>query len=633
MNTNFNKPEKIKRAAIYFRVSTEEQVLNWTSLDTQEKDLKKYIYEDNKGKYTLDEDRHIFKDEWKSWRNDDREWFKNMMRAAKNKEIDVILVYKLDRFFRSVRLAVNYTYELWNIWVWLISIKEKLDTSNVFWEAMFQFLLIFAQLESDIIAARTTLWKRSRAVDWYYVSGWTPPYWYNLVNKKLAINEEESKIVKEIYSLFISGISVSEIIKDLNKRQVPVNSMKIISSKRKVEEINKRIEENKYKNQNEKDDDLKDLDEINKYFEKTEFWAWSFVYKILSNPIYFWKYIYWINKNKKYKDEKQKNIKLMFLEESDDDKNKSNTDSDYSEKEEEEKITINKEYLLWVLEWTIEKPESMFLVDSPRILWESDEEWKEIYFKALDILEKNRRTWKRWIKYLFSWKIRSSITWYSFSGYMKKKSNTTHYHIIKATTKANYDKVESWNISESELIEKFIDFLKELLTTPKLKLLDLVKERYNKWNNTDFDEEYKKTIEEKTKEIIILKKQIATIYDDRLDEKISIEQYEEKTKFKNDKLDFLKKEIEELQKIVNWRKNIIESCQDAQNFIKKLNLNIIKLDDDQKRNLADILIDKIEVDLDRITYYLKLSPEINQYFNSNLTKNKEAKGSSWDEWW
>ena len=88
------------RCALYMRVSTEGQ-LDGASLDAQESALYQYI-EGFKNKYSLDKSRHVYIDMAQSGRTDDRPEFNKLMEAAKRREFDVILVWKLDRFFRNL---------------------------------------------------------------------------------------------------------------------------------------------------------------------------------------------------------------------------------------------------------------------------------------------------------------------------------------------------------------------------------------------------------------------------------------------------------------------------------------------------------------------------------------------------
>ena len=87
------------RAAIYTRVSTEEQRLG-TSLESQERDLKRWA-EYEQYPYVL------YTDDGKSGTTDDREGLQRLFADAKAKRFEVVAVTKLDRFFRNLRLLLE----------------------------------------------------------------------------------------------------------------------------------------------------------------------------------------------------------------------------------------------------------------------------------------------------------------------------------------------------------------------------------------------------------------------------------------------------------------------------------------------------------------------------------------------
>ena len=82
--------------------------------------------------------------------------FKSMIRAAGTGKLDVILVWRIDRFARSMKDFVDTTMLLdsWN--VRLISVTESVDTgdANPFAEFQRGLLALLAQLERKIIVSR-----------------------------------------------------------------------------------------------------------------------------------------------------------------------------------------------------------------------------------------------------------------------------------------------------------------------------------------------------------------------------------------------------------------------------------------------------------------------------------------------
>ena len=79
-----------------------------------------------------------------------------LLRAARRRELDVILVWRIDRFARSMKDFVTITMQLDNWNVRLISVTENVDTgdANPFAEFQRGLLALLAQLERKIIVSR-----------------------------------------------------------------------------------------------------------------------------------------------------------------------------------------------------------------------------------------------------------------------------------------------------------------------------------------------------------------------------------------------------------------------------------------------------------------------------------------------
>ena len=74
--------------------------------------------------------------------------------AAKKREIDVILVWKLDRWGRSLVSLINELHELDALGVGFVSITEALDFTTPSGKAMAGMLAVFAQFERDMLSER-----------------------------------------------------------------------------------------------------------------------------------------------------------------------------------------------------------------------------------------------------------------------------------------------------------------------------------------------------------------------------------------------------------------------------------------------------------------------------------------------
>lgn len=77
-----------------------------------------------------------------------------LLRMARRREIDAILVWKLDRFGRSLADLVSTLEELRSLGVVFVSLTESLDFSTPSGRAMAGMLSTFAEFERDMIRER-----------------------------------------------------------------------------------------------------------------------------------------------------------------------------------------------------------------------------------------------------------------------------------------------------------------------------------------------------------------------------------------------------------------------------------------------------------------------------------------------
>ncbi len=135
--------KKEKSVAIYVRVSTKDQ-----SVDMQLNDLERYSRERGVKAFK------VYKDNGVSGTKDKRAGLNQLMNDAKKRKLDVVLVWRFDRFARSTKHLVNALYEFRNLGIDFISYQENIDTSSPLGEAIFTIISAMATLERDIIAER-----------------------------------------------------------------------------------------------------------------------------------------------------------------------------------------------------------------------------------------------------------------------------------------------------------------------------------------------------------------------------------------------------------------------------------------------------------------------------------------------
>lgn len=85
---------------------------------------------------------------------DDRPELAKLMSLAKRRQIDAVLVWKLDRLGRSLKHLVNVIDELESVGVAFISLRDNLDFSTSAGRLLFGVIASMAQFERDLIRER-----------------------------------------------------------------------------------------------------------------------------------------------------------------------------------------------------------------------------------------------------------------------------------------------------------------------------------------------------------------------------------------------------------------------------------------------------------------------------------------------
>jgi DNA invertase Pin-like site-specific DNA recombinase len=201
------------RAAVYTRVSTEDQAKEGFSLDAQLDKLRSYCKARDweiGGEYV---------DDGYSGRNVKRPAYKRMM--DETDKWDALLVIKMDRIHRNSKNFMLMMEELKKKEKEFVSMTESLDTSTAMGRFVMDIIQRIAQLESEQIGERVYSGMEQKARINGGVLGFNIPYGYDYRNGKLEINKIESAVVKDIYSWYLEGKSLGKIAKELNNSEIP----------------------------------------------------------------------------------------------------------------------------------------------------------------------------------------------------------------------------------------------------------------------------------------------------------------------------------------------------------------------------------------------------------------------------
>lgn len=132
----------MKRVIIYARVSTKDQ-----STGMQHRELEQYVQNRGWSLIKSIEDKS-------TGTNINRSGFKELMKMCRERKADVVICWKLDRMFRSLRDSVNTLQEFNDVGVEFISLKDNLDMTTAAGRLMFNIVSSFSAFEADLIKAR-----------------------------------------------------------------------------------------------------------------------------------------------------------------------------------------------------------------------------------------------------------------------------------------------------------------------------------------------------------------------------------------------------------------------------------------------------------------------------------------------
>jgi DNA invertase Pin-like site-specific DNA recombinase len=136
---------KTEKIALYGRVSTTDK---GQDPELQLKDLR--AYSKARGWKVFGE----YVDKGESGAKDRRPQLDRLMEDARKRRIDGILVWKLDRFGRSLKSLVTTLEELRALGIQFVSYTENLDFSTPSGRAMANLIGVFAEFERDLIRER-----------------------------------------------------------------------------------------------------------------------------------------------------------------------------------------------------------------------------------------------------------------------------------------------------------------------------------------------------------------------------------------------------------------------------------------------------------------------------------------------
>ena len=214
----------IKRAALYARVSTEEQAMHGVSLDAQKERLTQYAKENELSIVDLYVDEGISARK----RYTARPAFMRMLEDVKSGRIDIIIFIKLDRWFRNVADYYEVQAILDRYGVQWLTTEEDYDTTTANGRLALNIKLAIAQDESDRTSERIKFVFQNMVKEGRVISGQTS-IGFAIENKRIVIDEAGAELVRDMFGHYIDCRSMkatSRYLMEKYGKSIDVKTMK-----------------------------------------------------------------------------------------------------------------------------------------------------------------------------------------------------------------------------------------------------------------------------------------------------------------------------------------------------------------------------------------------------------------------
>src|ERR1700727_176471 len=209
---------KPQRCAIYTRKSTEHNLdLAFNSLDAQRDACEAYIKSQAHEGWVLVRDR--FDDGGLSGASLDRPAVQDLLNRVRAHQLDIVVVYKVDRLTRSLADFAKLVEIFDEHDVSFVSVTQSFNTTSSMGRLTLNVLLSFAQFEREVIGERVRDKIAASKAKGIWVGG-SFPLGYTSVNKKLVVVPEEAETVRLIFQRYLELGSLRDLAEDLDDKGI-----------------------------------------------------------------------------------------------------------------------------------------------------------------------------------------------------------------------------------------------------------------------------------------------------------------------------------------------------------------------------------------------------------------------------
>ncbi len=205
------------KAALYIRVSTQEQAQGGVSMKDQEEKLQAYCKLQDLEPVRVIREEGISAGKPLATRPGGQE----LHELIKRGEVNHIIALKLDRLFRDAAdaLTESKAWDKAGIALHLVDMGgQALNTASAMGRFFLNTMAGFAELERNLIAERTAAAMKYKKA---HREAYSPtPYGYNREGDKLQPNKDEQKAIKLIKKWRASGKTLQQIANDLTAKNI-----------------------------------------------------------------------------------------------------------------------------------------------------------------------------------------------------------------------------------------------------------------------------------------------------------------------------------------------------------------------------------------------------------------------------
>ena len=204
-----------RRCAVYTRKSTEEGLdREFNTLDAQRDACEAFVVSQRAEGWLLVPAR--YDDGGFTGGNIDRPALQRLLGDIERGEVDVIVVYKIDRLSRSLMDFARLVETFDAHGVTFVSVTQSFNTTTSMGRLTLNILLSFAQFEREVIGERIRdKFTASRARGMWM--GGKVPLGYDVLDRKLVVNAAEAAVVRRVFGGFVEIGSGTALARQLQQ--------------------------------------------------------------------------------------------------------------------------------------------------------------------------------------------------------------------------------------------------------------------------------------------------------------------------------------------------------------------------------------------------------------------------------